>query len=275
MSRATTLGLEHVVERVVERPQVRVDLRQHVAGQEAEPLPRLDRGPGEDDAVHCLRLQRLHRERDREVALAGAGRADRERDRVVAHRVDVALLAGGLRAGSLLRPAHDLGGEHFGRALVGLQHRRSSGRGPSRSSSWPCSSSTTSSSKSRPTRSASARVAGDVISLPAHEDLHRERGLDHAQQLVALAEQAHHEVVARDQDLDVRWSQAGWTFVAVPRWIKRSATRPEPDSAESGRVRSRIGRRGRGGRAARGARRARRCCGPCTTRAPAGRSAGS
>ena len=91
------LGLEHVVERVVERAQVRVDLGEHVAGQEPEPLPRLDRGPGEDDAVHFLRLERLHRERDREVALAGAGRADRERDRVVAHRVDVALLARGLR----------------------------------------------------------------------------------------------------------------------------------------------------------------------------------
>ena len=91
------LGLEHVVERVVERAQVRVDLGEHVAGQEAEPLARLDRGPGEDDAVDLLRLQRLHRERDREVALAGAGGTDRERDRVVAHRVDVALLARGLR----------------------------------------------------------------------------------------------------------------------------------------------------------------------------------
>ena len=40
------LGLEHVVERVVERAQVRVDLREHVAGQEAEPLARLDRRAG-------------------------------------------------------------------------------------------------------------------------------------------------------------------------------------------------------------------------------------
>ena len=71
------LGLEHVVERVVERAQVRVDLGEDVAGQEAEPLAGLDRGPGEDDAVDLLRLQRLHRERDREVALAGARRADR------------------------------------------------------------------------------------------------------------------------------------------------------------------------------------------------------
>ena len=40
------LGLDHVVERVVERPQVRVDLGHEVAGQEAEPLARLDRRAG-------------------------------------------------------------------------------------------------------------------------------------------------------------------------------------------------------------------------------------
>ena len=80
MQPSDDLGLEHVVERVVERPQVRVDLGEHVAGQEPESLAGLDRGPGEDDAVDLLRLQRLHRERDREVALAGARRADPERD---------------------------------------------------------------------------------------------------------------------------------------------------------------------------------------------------
>ena len=68
-------GLDHVVERVVERPQVGVDLGHEVAGQEAEPLARLDRGPGEDDAVDLLRLQRLHRHRDGEPALARARRA--------------------------------------------------------------------------------------------------------------------------------------------------------------------------------------------------------
>ena len=121
MRRATRLGVEHVVQRVVERAQVRVDLREHVAGQEAEPLPRLDRGTGEDDAVHGLRLERLHRERDREVALAGARGTDRERDRVVAHRVDVALLARGLRPHALAA-AHDLGEQHVARPHVRLDH---------------------------------------------------------------------------------------------------------------------------------------------------------
>ena len=45
------LGLEHVVERVEERPQVGIDLGGDVTGEEAEPLARLDSGPGQDDAV--------------------------------------------------------------------------------------------------------------------------------------------------------------------------------------------------------------------------------
>ena len=47
--RVQPLGVEHVVERVEERAQVRVDLRQHVARQEAEPLSGLDRGARQDD----------------------------------------------------------------------------------------------------------------------------------------------------------------------------------------------------------------------------------
>ena len=87
------LGLDHVVQGVVERPQVGVDLGGEVAGQEAQPLAGLDRGPGEDDAVDLLGLQRLHRHRHRQPRLAGAGGADAEGDHVVADGVDVALLA--------------------------------------------------------------------------------------------------------------------------------------------------------------------------------------
>ena len=91
------VGVEHVVERVVQRAQVRVDLREQVAGQEAEPLAGLDRGAREDDAADLALGQRRDGERHRQVGLAGAGRADPERDRVVADRVDVALLVDRLR----------------------------------------------------------------------------------------------------------------------------------------------------------------------------------
>ena len=70
-------------------------------GQEAEPLAGLDRGAREDDPPDLALGERLHRERDREVRLARARRADPERDRRGADRVDVALLRDGLR-GDLL-----------------------------------------------------------------------------------------------------------------------------------------------------------------------------
>ena len=50
--RVEPVGVEHVVERVEERSQVRVDLREHVAREEAEPLPGLDGGPRQDDPAH-------------------------------------------------------------------------------------------------------------------------------------------------------------------------------------------------------------------------------
>ena len=93
---ADLLGLEHVVQRVKQRPQVRVHLGHQVAGQEAEPLSRLDRGAREDDPVDLATAERGRGERDRKEGLAGTCRADPERDRVVADRVDVALLVDGL-----------------------------------------------------------------------------------------------------------------------------------------------------------------------------------
>ena len=127
------LGVHHLVERVVERPQVRVDLVVERAGQEPEPLPRLDGGPGQDDAADLLALQRLHGLRHREVGLARAGRADAEHDRVLFDRVDVRLLAEGLRPDDPAPRREDRLAEHLGRAraALGLQdavRRRHVGR---------------------------------------------------------------------------------------------------------------------------------------------------
>ena len=69
------LGRQHVVERVVERPQIGIDLLLHVAGQEAEPLAGLDRGARQDQPVDAAADQLLHRLGDGEIGLAGAGRA--------------------------------------------------------------------------------------------------------------------------------------------------------------------------------------------------------
>ncbi len=88
--RVELLRIHRVVERVEERPHVRVDLREDVARQEAEPLARLDRGAREDDPPDLPLDQRRDGEGDGEVRLAGSGRADPERDGAVADRVDVA-----------------------------------------------------------------------------------------------------------------------------------------------------------------------------------------
>ena len=171
-------------------------------GRKPEPLARLDRGPGEDDAVHFLGLERLHRERDREVALAGAGRADDERDRVVADRVDVALLPGRLRSHGLAT-AHDLGGQDLARALVRLQHRD----GPAESVAVELVALLEQHDhllEQSTDAFGVGVVAGDRDLVAAHEDLHRERRFDETQQLVTLAEQPHHEVVSRNKDLERR-----------------------------------------------------------------------
>ena len=128
-----------------------------VAGQEAEPLARLDRRPREDDPVDLAPRQRGGRHRHREVGLAGAGRADPERDRVVADRVDVALLVDGLRrdARRAMRP-DDVPEDRRG-ALVLVERGVTAPIVPGEIS-WPWAiSSDSSSTTSRPTSTASAR----------------------------------------------------------------------------------------------------------------------
>ena len=124
--RVEAIGVHRVVERVEERPHVRVDLRQDVAGQEPEPLAGLDGGPGQDDPPDLPLGERLHGERDREVRLAGAGRADREGDRRGTNRVDVALLRHRLRRDLLAAVPPDDVVEHVadvGRLVERGDHR--------------------------------------------------------------------------------------------------------------------------------------------------------
>ena len=48
----------HLVQRVVQRPQIRIDLLREVAGQEAELFARLHRGPHQQNAADALLLER-------------------------------------------------------------------------------------------------------------------------------------------------------------------------------------------------------------------------
>jgi hypothetical protein len=108
--------VHHVLERVPQRLQVRVDLLVQGPREEAEPLPGLDGGPGEDETVHLARPERTHRRTHREVRLARAGRTDAERDRVLRDRVEVAPLADGLRADRAAAVGDEVLAEHVGGA---------------------------------------------------------------------------------------------------------------------------------------------------------------
>ena len=74
------LGRQHVVERIVKRAQIGIDLLAHVAGQEAEPLAGLDRRPRQDQPVAFAALQARGGEGDGEIGLAGAGRTGGEHE---------------------------------------------------------------------------------------------------------------------------------------------------------------------------------------------------
>src|SRR5271154_3901168 len=121
------LGIEHVVQGVEERSQVRVDLGHQVARQEAQALAGLDGWPGEDDAVDLVAGERGGGHRYGKEGLAGAGRPDAEGDRVRAHRVHVALLVDrlGRYAQAAVCPNDVL--EHPRWGFLGVQRARDRG----------------------------------------------------------------------------------------------------------------------------------------------------
>eukprot|EP01133_Synstelium_polycarpum_P001309 gene1308-1502_t len=108
---------EHLVERVVERAQVRVDLLGQVAGQKAQLLAGFHRRTHQQDASHLLALQGIDRAGHGQVGLAGTGRADAEVDVVAQDLFDVALLVQAARANhAFLGAQRDAG---FGYRVIG------------------------------------------------------------------------------------------------------------------------------------------------------------
>lgn len=74
------LRAEHIVKRVIQRTEIRIDLVLQVAGQEPEPFARLYSGARQNDAVDRLLAEGRHGRRHGEVCLAGTGRTDADRD---------------------------------------------------------------------------------------------------------------------------------------------------------------------------------------------------
>ena len=86
--------VHEVVERVIDRAQIGVDLVAHVAGQEAEPLAGLDRGTRQHQPFDQALLEQRHRMADREPGLAGPGGTFGEHQLVLAQRGEILVLRG-------------------------------------------------------------------------------------------------------------------------------------------------------------------------------------
>src|ERR1700731_3318108 len=109
------LGVHHVVERVIQWPQVRVDLLAQRSRQKTKALTGFHGRTGEDDPADLLGLQRVHGLRHGQIGLPGAGGADPEDDRVGVDGVDVALLVERLGPDRVAAARQDVEGEHLGR----------------------------------------------------------------------------------------------------------------------------------------------------------------
>ncbi|MNN09021.1 hypothetical protein D3C81_1218910 [compost metagenome] len=99
------LEAEHLVQRVVQRAQVRVDLLRQVARQEAELFASFDRRAHQQDAAHLFAFQGIDGTGHGQVGLAGTGRANAEVDVVGQDFLDVALLIDAARANVALARA--------------------------------------------------------------------------------------------------------------------------------------------------------------------------
>ena len=99
-----------LVERVVQGPQIRVDLLRQVAREKTQALPGFDRRAREHDALHLVALQCVHCAGHGQEGLARAGRAHTEGDVVLQDVVQVVDLVGcaALQVGTA-RVQHGLG----------------------------------------------------------------------------------------------------------------------------------------------------------------------
>ncbi len=110
------LEAEHLVQRVVQRAQIRIDLLAEITRQEAQLFACLDRGAHQQQALHPVGFQCFDRTGYGQIGLAGAGRAHAEADVVRGDGVQVAGLVG---AASLDDATLHLDG-HFLGALGGI-----------------------------------------------------------------------------------------------------------------------------------------------------------
>src|SRR6266436_5694802 len=94
--------IQHVVQRVIQRPHVRINLLLQRPRQKSQSLPRLHRRPRQNNSVHLLGQQRAHRHRHRQISFPRAPRANPERHIVRFNLFHVLPLRRGLRRNHFL-----------------------------------------------------------------------------------------------------------------------------------------------------------------------------
>ena len=81
-----------LIQRVVERPQIRVNFTLQVARQETEFFTRLNRRTRQDNTAYLIVSECRDRHRHRKVRFSGSGRADAEDDHLFPDRIHVRFL---------------------------------------------------------------------------------------------------------------------------------------------------------------------------------------
>lgn len=80
-------GRNHIVERIVQRLQIGIELLLHVARQETQLLARLDRRTRQNNPLDMLFLQGSHRQGDGRIGLARTRRTDGQQQVVAVVRL--------------------------------------------------------------------------------------------------------------------------------------------------------------------------------------------
>jgi len=88
-------GVNQIEQRVIKRPQVRIDLVLQIAGQKAQPLAGLDRGTREDNAAHLFFEQCIDGHSDGEKAFTSTRDPNTEDEIVRGYGVEIPSLVGG------------------------------------------------------------------------------------------------------------------------------------------------------------------------------------
>ena len=91
------LGGQHVVQRVVQRTQIRRDFFKQIARQKSQRFAGLYRRTRQNDPRHFAAAQSRQRHCHRQISFPRARRPDAERDVVFADGVEIFFLAGGFR----------------------------------------------------------------------------------------------------------------------------------------------------------------------------------